>query len=76
MVTRPAWPLRTIGDVCFVDFDFGGDDAHVGNGHQETALGILNAGHDILADADVDVADDSVNRRSVGGLAQHVLEYA
>ena len=73
MVTSAGWPFAHVGDVGLVHLHFGGDHAHVRNGHEETALGILNAGHDVFAHAHGDVADDAVDGRGVGGLAQHVL---
>jgi hypothetical protein len=41
-----------VDDVGFVDFYLGGDDGHVGESHQETAVGILDTGDDVLAKAD------------------------
>ena len=61
-----------VDDVGFVDLYFGGDDGHVRESHQEAAVGILNTGHDVLAEANRQIADDSVDRRDVGGLVQNV----
>ncbi len=52
-----------VDDVGFVDLDFGGDDAHVGEGHQGGALGVLNADDDRFAFADGQVGDDAVEGR-------------
>ena len=61
-----------VDDVGFVHFDFGGDDGHVGDGHDERRRGILNAGDDGFADADGEVSDDAVDGGDRLGTAENV----
>src|SRR5579859_7361313 len=49
-----------IDDVGLVDLDLSGDDAHVGQGHQRGAFGVLNADHYGFALADGEVGHDAV----------------
>ena len=57
-----------VDDVGLVDLDLGGDDAHVGDGHERGALGVLNAFDDGLAFAHRDVGHDAVKRGDGNGL--------
>ena len=52
-----------VDDVGFVHLDFGGDDAHVGEGHQRGAFGVLDADDHGLAFANGHVGDDAVKGR-------------
>ena len=65
-------PHAHVDDVCFVHFHFGSDDGHVRKGHQETAVGILNARNNVFAETYGQVADDALDGRNVCGLAQDV----
>ncbi len=51
-----------VDDVSFVDLDLGGNDAHVGDGHEGRAFGVLNAFNHGLAFADRLVGHDAVKR--------------
>ena len=51
-----------VDDVGLIHFDFGGDDAHVGDGHERGAFGVLNAFDDGLALAHRLVGHDAVKR--------------
>ncbi len=55
-----------VDDVGLVDLDLGGDDGHVGEGHQGRAFGVLDADDHGLALADGDVGDEAVE----GGAAR------
>ena len=70
-VTSAAWP-RDVDDVGFIDLDLGGDDGHVGEGHQGGALGVLDADDDGLAFADGDVGDEAVEGGAGDGLVESV----
>ena len=62
-----------VDDVGLVHFYFGGDHGHIGNGHQEAAGGVLNAGDHVFSHAHGDETDHAVNGSRVGGLAQNVF---
>ena len=62
-----------VDDVGLVHLDLGGDDAHVGEGHQGRAFGVLNADDDGLAFADRHVGHDAVKRGDGDGVVEHVL---
>jgi len=62
-----------IDDVGLIHLHFGRDDGHVRQGHQEAAVGILNAGNHVVADTFRQIADDAVDRRGVCGFVQNVL---
>ena len=62
-----------IHDVGLVDLDLGGDDAHVGEGHEGRSLGVLDAVDDGLAFADRLVGDDAVKGRDGDGAVEQVL---
>ncbi len=59
-----------VDDVGLVHLDFGGNDAHIGDGHQSGAFGVLNADDDGLAFADRQVGHDAVKGRDRDGLAR------
>ena len=63
---------RTVDDVGLVDLDFGGDDRHVGEGHQGGALGILDADDDGFAFAHGLVGDDAVEGGAADGLVEGI----
>ena len=62
-----------VDDVGFVDLDLGGDDGHVGEGHQGGALGVLDALDDHFALADGLIGDDAVEGSDGDGAIQKVL---
>jgi hypothetical protein len=62
-----------VDDVGLVHLDLGGDDAHVGQGHQRGAFGVLNADDDGLAFAHGLVGHDAVKGRDGDGEVEHVL---
>ncbi len=62
-----------VDDVGLVDLDFGGDDGHVGEGHQGGALGVLDAEDDGLALADGDVGDEAIEGSDAAGEAERVV---
>ena len=62
-----------VDDVCLVDLDFGGDDGHVGEGHQGGAFGVLNTEDDGLAFADRNVGDEAVKGCAANGLVEGVV---
>jgi hypothetical protein len=62
-----------IDDVGFVHLHLGGDHAHIGQGHQRGAFGVLNADDHRFSLADGQVGHDAVKGGDGDGLAQHVL---
>ncbi len=64
---------RDVDDVGLVDLDLGGDDGHVGEGHQGGSLGVLDADDDGLAFADGDVGDEAVEGGAAVGLVEGVV---
>ncbi len=62
-----------VDDVGFVDLDLGGDDGHVGDGHEGGALGVLDAFDDGFAFANGLIGDDAVEGGDGDGAAEHVL---
>ena len=62
-----------IDDVGLVHLDLGGDDAHVGQGHQGGAFGILDAFDDGFAFADGLVGHDAVKGRDGDGAVEGIL---
>ncbi len=62
-----------IDDVGFIDLHFGGDDGHVGEGHEGGTLGVLNADDHSFSFADGLVGDDAVEGSDGDGLVQKVL---
>ena len=62
-----------IDDVGLVDLDLGGDDGHVGEGHEGGALGVLNADDDGLAFADGNVGDEAVEGSAADGLVEGIV---
>ena len=65
-----------VDDVGFVDFDLGGDHAHVGQGHEGGTLGVLDAFNDGFAFTDRLVGDDAVKRRDRHGEVEGILVHA
>ena len=65
--------MLDVDDVGLVDLDLGGDDGHVGEGHQGGALGVLDADDDGLAFADGDVGDEAVEGRAALVLVEGVV---
>jgi hypothetical protein len=61
-----------VDDVGLVDLDLGGDDGHVGEGHQGRAFGVLDADDHGLALADGDVGDEAVEGSAADGLVEGV----
>ena len=72
-VTSAGWFRRDVDDVGLVDLDLGGDDGHVGEGHEGGAVGVLNADDDGLAFADGDVGDEAVEGGAADGLVECVV---
>ena len=72
-MTSASWPIVDVDDVGFVDLDLGGDDGHVGEGHERRALGVLNAGDDHFALADGLVGDDAIEGSDGDGAIEEVL---
>ena len=62
-----------VNDVGLVDFDLGGDDRHVGEGHEGRAFGVLDALDDHLALADGLVGDDAVEGSDGDGSVEVIL---
>src|SRR5262249_48701198 len=65
-------PHAHVYDVRFIDLHFRSDDGHIGKSHQKAAVGVLDAGNDVFAKADWQIADNSVDWRGVRGLIQNV----
>ena len=61
-----------VDDVRLVDLDLGGDDAHIGDGHQGRAFGVLDADDHGLALAHGDVGHEAVEGRAGDGLIERV----
>ncbi len=61
-----------VDDVGFVDFDFGGDDGHVGEGHDGGSAGVLDAYNDGFALTDGDVGDEAVEGGAADGFVEGV----
>jgi len=61
-----------VDDVGLVDLDLGGDDGHVGEGHQGGSLGVLDTDDDGLAFAHGDVGDQAVEWRAADGLVEGI----
>jgi hypothetical protein len=61
-----------VDDVGLVDFDLGGDDGHVGEGHEGRAFGVLDAEDDGLTFADGDVGDEAVEWGAADGFVEGV----
>jgi hypothetical protein len=62
-----------VDDVGFVDLDLGGDDGHVGEGHEGGAFGVLNADDDGFTLTDGDVGDEAVERGAADGFVEGVV---
>ncbi len=62
-----------VDDVGLVDFDLGGDDGHVGEGHEGGAFGVLDAEDDGFALADGNVGDEAVEGGAADGLVEGVV---
>ena len=52
-----------VDDIGFIHLHFGGDQRHIGDGHDDAALGILNAGHHGFAHAHGQVGHHAIERR-------------
>ena len=63
-----------VDDIGLIHLDFGGDQRHVGDGHDDGAVLVLEAGHDGFADADGEVGDHAVERGEGVVLLQQVVE--
>ena len=61
-----------VDDVGFVHFDLGGDDRHVGQGHERAAGRILDANHDRFAFPYRQVGDHAVVGRGISGFFQNI----
>jgi len=61
-----------VDDVGLVDLDLGGDDGHVGEGHQGGTLGVLDAHHDGLSLAHGNVGDQAVEGGAADGFVEGV----
>ncbi len=72
-MTSAGWPVLDVDDVGLVDLDFGGHDAHVRDGHDRGAFGVLNALDHGLAFAHGFVGHHAVKGRDGAGQVQHVL---
>ena len=72
-MTSTGWLRRDVDDVGLVDLDLGGDDGHVGEGHDGGAAGVLDADDDGLAFADGDVGDEAVEGGAADGLVEGVV---
>ena len=57
-----------VDDVGLVDLDLGGDDGHVGEGHQGGAFGVLDADDDGFAFAHRHVGHEAVEGSAADGL--------
>ena len=66
-------PKLHIDDVGLIDFHFGRDHRHVGDGHERAAQGVLNPDDHRLAFPHWQIGDHSVIRCSVGRLLQHIF---
>ncbi len=62
-----------VHDVGFIHLDLGGDDAHVGEGHQRGTFGVLDAFDDGFAFAEGLVGHDAVKGRDGDGAVEQVL---
>jgi hypothetical protein len=62
-----------VDDVGLVDFDLGGDDGHVGEGHQGGTLSVLDAEDDCLTLANGDVGDEAVEGSEAPGEAEGIV---
>ena len=62
-----------VDDVGLVDLDLGGDDAHVGQGHEGGAFGVLDAFDHGFALADGLVGHDAVKGGDGHGEVEHIL---
>ena len=63
---------RDVDDVGLVDLDLGGDDGHVGEGHQGGAVGVLDADDYGFALADGDIGDEAVEGGAADGLVEGI----
>ena len=61
-----------VDDVGFVDFDLGGDDGHIGEGHDGGAASVLDADDDGFTLADRDVGDEAVKGSTADGFVECV----
>src|SRR5579864_8163754 len=63
-------------NVGFIHHDFRRHHGHIGNRHEVTSGGVLDAGNDVFAYANGDIGDHSIDRRGVSGLPQDVAQPA
>ena len=65
--------MLDVDDVGLVHLDLGGDNAHIGQGHQRGTLGVLDSHHHGFALADREVGHDAVKGGDGHGKARGVL---
>jgi hypothetical protein len=62
-----------VDDVGLIDLDLGGDDGHVGEGHEGGTFGVLNAEDDCFPFADGDVGYEAIKGSDAAGEAEGVI---
>ena len=72
-MTSAGWFELDVDDVGLIDLDLGGDDGHVGEGHDGGASGVLDADDDGLAFTDGDVGDEAIKGGAADGLVEGVV---